>query len=116
MNHFAKVLRRNATDAERLLWSRLRGRQLSGFRFRRQRPIGNYVCDFVCLSDRVVVELDGSQHVERADYDARRDRFLRLNGYRVLRFWNGDVMDRLDTVLETIVQALQHEEIDGRLD
>ena len=116
MNHFAKTLRRNATDAERLLWSRLRGRQLGGFRFRRQRPIGNYVCDFVCLSDRVVVELDGSQHVERADYDARRDSFLRANGYRVLRFWNGDVMDRLDTVLETIVQALQHEEIDGRLD
>ena len=116
MNHFAKVLRRKGTDAERLLWSRLRNRQLAGYRFRRQRPIGNYVCDFVCLSDRVVVELDGSQHVDQADYDARRDSFLRANGYRVLRFWNGDVMDRLDAVLETIFQALQHEEIDGRLD
>ncbi len=116
MNHFAKILRRNATDAERLLWSRLRGHQLAGFRFRRQRPIGNYVCDFVCLRDRIVVELDGSQHVEQGDYDVRRDGFLRSNGYRVLRFWNGDVMDRLDAVLETIFQALQHEEIDGRLD
>jgi very-short-patch-repair endonuclease len=116
VNHFAKILRRNATDAERLLWSRLRSRQLAGYRFRRQRPIGNYVCDFVCLSDRVVVELDGSQHVEQADYDDQRDSFLRSSGYRVLRFWNSDVMDRLDTVLETIFQALQHEEIDGRLD
>ena len=116
MNHFAKVLRHNATDAERLLWSRLRRRQLDGFRFRRQRPIGNYFCDFVCLSDRLIVELDGSQHVEQAGYDAERDAFLRSNGYRVLRFWNGDVMARLDTVLETIFEALQQEEIDGRLD
>ena len=102
MNRFAKSLRRDATDTERLLWSRLRRRQLNGFRFRRQRPIGNYVCDFVCLSHRLIVELDGGQHVEQADYDAERDAFLRSNGYRVLRFWNGDVMARLDTVLGTI--------------
>jgi very-short-patch-repair endonuclease len=116
MNHFAKVLRHNATVAERLLWGRLRCRQLGAFRFRRQRPIGNYVCDFVCLSNCLVVELDGSQHVEQSDYDAERDAFLRSKGYRVLRFWNADVMDRLDTVLETIFQALQHEYIDGRID
>jgi very-short-patch-repair endonuclease len=116
MNHFAKVLRRGSTDAERLLWSRLRRRQLGGFRFRRQRPIGNYVCDFVCLSDSLVVELDGSQHVEQADYDSGRDAFLRSSGYRVLRFWNGDVMDRLDTVLETILEALHRDEMDGRFD
>jgi very-short-patch-repair endonuclease len=67
MNDFAKQLRNNATTPERRLWSRLRGRQLGGFRFRRQRPIGNYVCDFVCLSEAVVVELDGSQHIEQAD-------------------------------------------------
>jgi len=116
MNDFAKILRNNATDPERLLWSRLRGRQLGSFRFRRQRPIGPYVCDFVCLSESVVVELDGSQHVEQADYDARRDAFLRSNGFRVLRFWNGDVMERLGTVLETIHEALYREEMDGRLE
>jgi len=65
MNHFAKHLRHNATDPERRLWSRLRNRQLGGFRFRRQRPIGNYICDFVCLSESVVVELDGSQGAPR---------------------------------------------------
>ena len=67
MNHSAKILRRDATDAEHVLWGRLRRRQLNGFRFRRQRPIGNYVCDFVCLSHHLIIELDGSQHVERAD-------------------------------------------------
>jgi len=116
VNHFAKHLRTNVTDPERLLWSRLRGRQLGGFRFRRQRPIGNYICDFVCLSESVVVELDGSQHVENADYDAGRDAFLRSNGFRVLRFWNGDVMARLETVLETIYEALHRDEMDGRFD
>jgi very-short-patch-repair endonuclease len=116
MNDFAKLLRNNATIAERLLWNRLRGRQLGGFRFRRQRPIGNYVCDFVCLSESVVVELDGSQHVEQADYDAQRDAFLKSSGFRVLRFWNGDVMERLETVLETIHEALYREDLDGRLE
>jgi very-short-patch-repair endonuclease len=116
VNHFAKALRQNATDAERLLWSRLRNRQLGGFRFRRQRPIGNYICDFVCLSESLIVELDGSQHVERADYDAARDAFLRSQGFRVLRFWNGDVMGRLDNVVETIHEAMYHDDIDGRLD
>jgi very-short-patch-repair endonuclease len=116
VNDFARFLRHNATDAERLLWSRLRGRQLGGFRFRRQRPIGNYVCDFVCLSESVVIELDGSQHIEQADYDSRRDAFLRSNGFRVLRFWNGDVMQRLETVLETIHEALYREEMVGRFE
>jgi very-short-patch-repair endonuclease len=112
MNNFAKVLRSNATDPERLLWSR----QLGGFRFRRQRPIGPYICDFVCLTESVVVELDGSQHIEQAVYDARRDDFLRSSGFRVLRFWNGDVMLRLETVLDTIHEALYREEMDGRLE
>ena len=116
MNDFAKLLRNNATIPERLLWNRLRGRQLGGFRFRRQRPIGNYVCDFVCLSESVVVELDGSQHVEQADYDAQRDAFLKSSGFRVLRFWNGDVVERLETVLETIHEALYREDLDGRLE
>ena len=116
MTSFAQTLRNNATVPERILWSRLRGRQLGGFKFRRQRPIGPYICDFVCLSEKVIVELDGSQHVSEAGYDARRDAVLRSNGYRILRFWNEDVTRHLDTVLETIHAALFQGDMDGRFD
>ena len=115
MNEFARLLRKNPTEAERLLWSKLRRRQLGDFKFRRQRPIGPYICDFVCLEARVIVELDGSQHLEEAKYDARRDAILRSNGYRVLRFWNADVLYRTDSVLDTIFAAMHHEGLDGRL-
>ena len=113
---FARDLRNNATEAERLMWQRLRRRQLGGFRFRRQRPVGRYICDFVCLEAAVVVELDGSQHVAQAPYDARRDAFLRSCGFRVLRFWNGDALSRTDSVVETIFEALHRPEMDGRFD
>lgn len=111
---FARSLRWNATDAERLLWKQLRRRRVDGFRFRRQRPFGPYVCDFTCLEARLVVELDGSQHLEQADRDARRDDFMRSHGYRVMRFWNGDVASNTDEVLETIFAALHDAEMDGR--
>ncbi len=104
------------TNAERLLWSRLRRRQLAGFKFRRQHQIGLYICDFASLDGSIVVELDGSQHVDRKAYDARRDGFLRSAGFRVLRFWNGDVLSRTDQVVETIYAALHCTEMDGRLD
>ena len=116
MSSFAQTLRTNATIPERILWSRLRGRQLGGFKFRRQRPIGPYICDFVCLSEKVIVELDGSQHALEATYDARRDAILRSNGFRVLRFWNGDVTRHLGAVLETIHEALYCETMEGRFD
>ena len=116
LNEFARHLRQSATDAERLLWRHLRLNRLSNFRFRRQRPIGPYVCDFACLKSRLIIELDGSQHAENATYDAKRDAFLRANGFRVLRFWNADVLHRTDTVLDTIFEALHREEMDGRLD
>ena len=116
MHDYACHLRENATDAERLLWSRLRRRQVHGCKFRRQRSIGPYVCDFVCLELSVIVELDGSQHVTQAPYDDNRDRFLRASGYRVLRFWNADVLVRIDSVVETIFEALQRPSMDGRFD
>jgi len=116
VNDYARDLRNNATDAERRLWNRLRRRQLGGFKFRRQHPIGRYVCDFVCLEAAVVVEIDGSQHVIDAPYDANRDTFLRSNGFRVLRFWNGDVLSRTDSIVETIFEALYRPEMDGRFD
>ena len=104
----------NQTDAEAVLWNRIRNRQIDGHKFVRQVPIGDYICDFVCLSERVIVEVDGSQHVRAVAYDSRRDAILRSNGFRILRFWNADVMARIDTVLDTIFEALVRGDIDGR--
>lgn len=115
MLRHVRTLRRDQTDAERLLWGRLRRCQLGGYKFRRQHQIGLYICDFASLDGRIIVELDGSQHAERTDYDKRRDSFLRSAGYRVLRFWNVDVQSELDLVVETIFEALHRPEIDGRL-
>ncbi len=98
------------TEAERRLWSRLRGRQLHGHKFRRQVPIGPYVVDFACVLERLVVEVDGSQHFDEAPHsDERRAMWLESRGYRVLRFWNGDVLARTDDVVEVIGQALLSE-------
>jgi very-short-patch-repair endonuclease len=116
MLNFARNLRQNLTSAECELWSRLRRRQLAGFRFRRQHTIGPYICDFVCPEAAVIIELDGSQHLDATAYDARRDDFLRSQGYRVLRFWNGHVLSETDSVIETIFQALNRKEMDGRFD
>ena len=116
MNDYARELRNNSTKAERRLWGRLQRRQLGGFKFWRQRPVGPYICDFVCLEATMVIELDGSQHVAQAPYDANRDSFLRSNGFRVLRFWNGDVLRQTHSIVETIYEALHRPEMDGRFD
>ena len=116
MNDYARHLRNNATEAERRLWHHLRRRQLNGFKFRRQHSIGRCVCDFICLEAAVVVELDGSQHLAQSPYDEQRDAFLRLNGLRVLRFWNGDVFSQPDAIVQTILEALNRPEMDGRFD
>jgi very-short-patch-repair endonuclease len=102
----AKSMRTEMTDAERTLWMQLRAHRLDGLRFRRQTPIGQYIVDFVCHERRLVVELDGGQHAD-SQHDARRDRWLESKGYRVLRFWNSDVFQNRDGVLETIVSAAQ---------
>src|SRR6185312_13356675 len=115
MRRYVRNLRHDQTDVERLLWSRLRRRQVGGFKFRRQHQIGLYICDFASLDGRLIVELDGSQHLERTEYDDRRDNFLRFAGYRVLRFWNGDVQAELDAVVDTIFEALHRRDIDGRI-
>jgi len=90
------------TDAERLLWSRLRRRQIHGRRFRRQHPIGPFIADFACTEAKLVIELDGGQHVELKDKDAARTRWLAERGYRVLRFWNHDVLTQIDVVLHVV--------------
>ena len=105
---FARHLRRTATFAERLLWQLLRGEAVEGFRFRRQRPIGPYFADFVCVERRLVVELDGGQHGrELAQRDLDRTRFLEAEGFRVLRFWNDEVVSNREGVVEAIALALR---------
>jgi very-short-patch-repair endonuclease len=105
---FARALRNAMTDAERSLWHELRRGKIPGTRFRRQVPIGPFVADFACLKSRLIIELDGSQHVERAHYDEQRTRFLEAQNFRVLRFWNGVVSAEREAVLETIVWAVMH--------
>jgi len=102
----ARELRRNSTDAERWLWQRLRDRQLLGHKFRRQAPMGPYIVDFICRARGLVIEVDGSQHGQQEDYDEGRTQFLETQGYRVLRYWNNEVLQRGEAVLESIVQAL----------
>ena len=104
----AQALRQNRTNAEGLLWHYLRNKQLAGHKFRRQQPIGPYIADFACLSEKLLIELDGGQHAERTASDARRDGFLQEKGYRVLRFWNHEVFDNCFGVLESIYAALPH--------
>jgi very-short-patch-repair endonuclease len=108
----ARRLRRDHTDAERVLWFRLRDRRLAGWKFRRQAPIDRYVVDFVCVDARLIVELDGGQHVERTEQDIARTRILESMGYLVLRFWNNDVLSNTDGVVETILETLnQHRSV-----
>jgi very-short-patch-repair endonuclease len=102
-------LRRRQTASELVLWQQLRGRRLAGWKFRRQHRIGPYFVDFVCLQARLVIELDGSQHAERAGYDLARTRFLEARGFRVLRYWNDAVFHRLDEMLDQIATALDAE-------
>lgn len=101
----AKALRQRMTDAERSLWRRLRAHRLNGAKFKRQEPLGPYVVDFVCIGARLIIEVDGGQH-QGNERDRIRDAWLGERGYRVLRFWNNDVLMNLDGVLETIARNI----------
>ena len=98
----ARALRISSTDAENLLWRQLRRKQFTGLKFRRQQPIDNYVVDFVCFEKRVVVEVDGGQHALEREKDVEREGYLIRNGFKVLRFWNNEVLQNIDGVLEVI--------------
>ena len=101
----ARAMRREPTPAERAMWSLLRGSRLAGLKFRRQAPLGDYIADFVCHFPKVIVECDGGQHADSA-YDAARDAWLQSQGFTVLRFWNGEVIERPRGVAHTILRAL----------
>lgn len=105
--HRAGELRRELTPAERKLWAYLRGDKLNGVNFRRQHAIGNYIVDFVSIKKKLVIELDGSQHLEQEAYDIERTRYLESQGYKVVRFWNSDVMNDLNGVFRAIEFALK---------
>lgn len=102
----ANSLRKRMTHAEKLLWYRLRNRRLDNYKFRRQVPIGPYIADFLCMSVRLIVEVDGGQHMLRAAQDHDRTLELENEGYRVVRFWNNDILENMDGVLETLTLAL----------
>ena len=102
----ARNLRQNMTEAERRVWQILRSHRMTGYQFRRQVPIGRYIADFVCHEARLIVEIDGGQHDRSSPREAERTGFLQNQGYRILRFWNNEVLANLDGVHQTIADEL----------
>ncbi len=110
----ARTLRKTMTDAELKLWKHLRARQIEGFRFRREVPIDRYIVDFVCPQAKLVVEVDGGQHQAQSSYDAGRTALLERQGYRVLRYWNHDVLRSVEDVVADIHRQLARAFITSR--
>jgi very-short-patch-repair endonuclease len=106
--HKAIALRKETTPAERKLWSRLRNDQL-GVTFRRQHAVGNYIPDFCSPRAKLIIELDGSQHLEQEEYDEERTKYLNSEGYKVIRFWNKDVLRNIEDVILAIIRAMEDE-------
>ena len=104
---FAKRMRHQPTNAETLIWTALRGARLQGFKFKRQQPIGPYIVDFVCFEHTLIIEIDGGQHGDETSKDHERSNWLQSQGFRILRFWNNEVIERKDDVLESIIRALR---------
>jgi very-short-patch-repair endonuclease len=103
----AKRMRHVPTDAEALIWRKLRAGRLSALKFKRQQPLGRFIVDFVCFSRKLIVEVDGGQHADALIADQARTAWLESQGFRVIRFWNHDVLKRTESVLEEILRALQ---------
>lgn len=102
----ARTLRKRMTDAERLLWRHLRNRELGGWKFRRQYPVGPFIVDFICVEKNVVIEVDGGQHAENEALDLQRSAYLNKMGYRVVRLWNNEVLQETEGVLTAIFEIL----------
>ena len=106
----SKELRSNMTDHEKILWYKINNNQL-GYKFRRQQPIGNYIVDFVCFEGNLIIELDGSGHAQKVEYDANRDQFLQNQGFRILRLWNNEFAENVDGIMDYIVELLRNSEL-----
>jgi len=106
MKFRARELRKEPTIAEQTLWYTLRRKGLNGYRFHRQYVMGSYIVDFVCWKKRLVIEIDGGQHIENSKYDDARTTYLKSRGFRVLRYWNNDVLNKTEYVLENILETL----------
>ena len=102
-------MRHESTAAENKFWWQVRNRGLRGYKFKRQVPIGKYIVDFICVERRLIVEIDGAKHRDRRRYDKERDAFLSSHGFHVIRFWNGEVLDRTDKVLKRVLYSLNAE-------
>ncbi|MBS0288296.1 MAG: endonuclease domain-containing protein [Proteobacteria bacterium] len=102
----ARLLRKSQTEAEKILWLKIRNRNLNGHKFFRQYIIGFYIVDFVCFEKKLIIELDGSQHLVQVAYDQERSKELNSIGFRVIRFWNDEVLTKIDLVLNEILEAL----------
>ena len=107
----ARNLRKNQTDAEQVLWLQLRNRRFLNYKFRRQFAIEPYFFDFVCLELKLIIELDGSQHIEQNELDTKRTLFLKQRNFKVIRFWNNDLFIQIDGVLETIRLAVEEQKL-----
>jgi len=103
----SRELRKNLTDAEQKIWHKLRNKQIHGNKFRRQFILGNYIVDFICLDKRLIIEVNGGQHMENVNYDSQRDEWLKKQNFKVLRFWNNQVLNEIDSILEVIVNNLK---------
>ena len=103
----ARELRKSPTEAELTLWKQICRRQLGGYRFRRQQPLGPYIADYVCFEKRLIIELDGGHHSDKTAQDSERTTWLESQGFRVLRFWNSQVMGEIDAVKQVIFEALE---------
>lgn len=101
----AKNLRKNSTDAERLLWKHLRRKQVEGLKFSRQQPIGNYIVDFVSFENQLIIEADGGQHAGNEQADREREEWLKREGFKILRFWNNDILNNIEGVMATLMEA-----------
>ena len=102
----ARQLRKTQTDAERRLWQLLRNRSLGGCKFRRQHPVGSYICDFICIDRQLVIEVDGGQHAVQVEEDEARTAYLESKGFMVIRFWNHEVLTKTEAVLERILNMI----------
>lgn len=107
LTNTARSLRQHQTDVEQLLWQRLRNRQIMNAKFRRQFPIDPYIVDFCCLDFKLIIELDGSQHIERSQSDMARSQILAQRGFKVIRFWNNEVMENIEGVLTKIYLVIE---------